>query len=216
MKMTIILNGVKVQKEIPMGWKKVTFDQFLKLAECGKDISKVLALFTGIEADILRKAKIINFDVIRQTLQFLETELKYPIPETVLGHKIPKNLEMETIGQFEDLKKECSQFTDNQMDNIKKYPLIVATYCVDPYDWMEAEKLATSFFNAPCQEVLAIGNFTLVKLIESKANTKPIYRQGDTVMSRLRLAMRAWRRNTVFSVRWFLWKRRLRSLGLNS
>lgn len=214
---TITLNGVRVKKELPESWGNVTFQNYLDLLFCGDDYVKIIALFTGVEESILRAARIENLSLIISTLKFLSTPMKYRIPDQILGHKIPKDLELQTIGQFEDLKSERLKFSDDKIANLRKYPLIVATYLIDDYSWEAAEKLAPQLFNLSCQEVLAVGNFTLVKLIELRSNTSQTSLLApDTPMNRLKLAMKAWLKNMAFSARYYLWKRRLRSIGLNS
>lgn len=210
--------GKSFTKDIPMSWMEVNYIRFLKLADCGDDLAKRLALFTGVGEDILKKAKIENLDVVIQTLAFLDTNLEYQIPETIAGFPVPKNLEFKSIAQFEDLKSEAAKFSpapENALKNLTFYPLMVATYCAEPYSWEAAEELASKIALAPCPEVLAIGNFILVKLIELKQKQKPVFPKGGTRRNRFGLAIKSYLRLMVFSVRWYLWKRRLTKAGLN-
>lgn len=216
---TITLNGVKVKKEIPDSWDQVTFEQFLKLAQCKSDPAKILSVFTGVKETVLIKSRIQNLGLVVQHLSFLEKPMSVVIPKKIFNYKIPENLEFQSIAQYQDLEAECAKFSqkkEDEIENAKRFPLMVATYCVEDYSWEAAEKLAPIFYGAPCEEVLAVGNFTLVKLVELKANTKVTYPQGATPMSKLRLVMRAWLRNMVFTARFYLWRRRLRSKGLSS
>ena len=205
MKITIELNGVKVTKDIPTMWKEVTFGQFLKLSECANDTSQILSLFTGIDKDLLNNAKIENLEAIISILSFLKTDMSLSVPDTCMGYKIPKNLEFETIGQYEDLKLEALQ-----MKAFDKYALFCAIYAVKEYDYKKAEELAPVFMDAPCEEVMAIGNFTLLKLTELTSGMPVKWPPRNTLMRRLWLGFNAYRRSLAFTARYYIWKRKLR------
>ena len=209
MKITIELNGIKVEKDIPITWKEVTFKQFLGLVECGDDTGKIISLFTGIDEETLKKAKIYNLSSIISLLGFLKTEMDLTLPEKVLGYSIPKNLEFESIGQFQDLKLEAMTM-EKDLKAFEKYPLFVAIYAVNPYDFKKAEELAKEFENAPSEEVMAVGNFTLLKLAESIANIPPKSPPRNTRMRKFRQVLTAWLRNLIFTRRYYTLKRKLR------
>lgn len=213
MKVTIELNRVKVTKEIPTSWDQVNFGQFIDLSEAGKDIAKILSVFTGIEAETIRKAKIHNLDVILKVLSFIEKEtINNKVPAEILGHKMPQNLQFESIGQYEDLKLEAAKIKDNSKESLMAYTKFCAIYATNPYDYKEAEKLAPEFLKAPCSEVVAIGNFTLLKLIESSDITLSKALQSRLHPKKWKLVLIALLARLAFTVRYFLWKRRLRSL----
>lgn len=210
MKITIKLNGVKVEREIPISWDEVTFGQFLDLSQAGNDRAKILSVFTGIEAETLRKAQIVNFEVINNIISFVERdEINMTLPKEILGFKMPDNLQLETIGQFEDLKLESSKIKDQSKESLSVYTKFCAIYATNHYDYSEAEKLAPQFLNAPCGEVLAIGNFTLMKLIESKDSTLTKALRPPSHLRRLKLAMIGWLKRLVFTARYYSWKRKL-------
>jgi hypothetical protein len=173
----ITLNGKTHQHPIPESWGDVNFNHFLKVE---RKFVKAVALFTGIEEATLKKAKINNLQVIVDALRFLETPVKeeeLKIPEKILGYKVPKDLDKESIGQYADLQDAFGKFSkDIPIDNFNLYPGICAIFCIKPYDYEQAEALAPEFFNAPCTEVLAVVNFTYERLKElrnSKKTTSP-------------------------------------------
>jgi len=226
MRITITLNGVKVHKEIPDSWDQITYRQFLMISKnvwsLATHTAEIISLFTGIDIEVLKKSKIEGLTTIIKLLLFLDqVPLNYAIPNKIYvngyWYDIPKDLEFETIAQFEDLKGEASHFSEKPEDkftNLERWPLIVATYCVHPYSWQAAEKLAPEVFNSPCQEVLAIGNFTLVKLIESNVNTKQTFPPVVTPTNKLGLALKAWQKNMVSTVRFYIWRKRLKRAGM--
>jgi hypothetical protein len=210
MKVTIKLNGVKVEKEIPTSWSEVTFLQFLKLAKCENEAQKI-ALFTGLDEALLQKATINNLGSIISCLSFLNTPLTLHIlPKTILGHKMPKNLEIETVGQYEDLKLEAAKIKPDQVDTVEAYTMFCAIYATNPYDYKQAEILKDYFLQAPCEEVMAIGNFTLMKLIGLNSPGLHDSQKRPSLVRNWKLATSAWLNRLAFTVRYYSWKRKLR------
>jgi len=211
MKITMTLNGAKIQKEIPISWKEVTFSQFIDISECGNDLAKVLSVFTGIDEATLKKVNIVNLDTILEIISFIgRDELDTTIPKSVMGYAMPERLETQTIGQFEDMKIEAGKIKDASKESLKSYAMICAIHATNPYDYSEAESKLETFMNAPCEEVLAIGNFTLVRLAELMNPTLRTARASTSRMQKWRLVMRGWLRNLVFTARYYSWKRKLR------
>lgn len=214
MKITMTLNGVKVEKQIPTSWKEVTFWQFLKLAEAKNDLSAVLSVFTGIDQPTLKKATISNLGKVVELLRFIETEqMDLTLPKWIIDYPVPQNLELESVEQFEDLKLESLKVKD---EGIKHYTLLCAIYACQPYDEKEAEKLAPAFMNAPCEEVVAIGNFTLMKLIGLSNPGLSGILPKNSPMRKWRLVIRSWRARLAFTVRYYFWNRKLRSIATSS
>jgi hypothetical protein len=212
MKITLELNGVKVEKNIPISWKEVTFKQFLQLLKTNDDMAKIISIFTDLDEETLRKAKIYNLDILINLLSFLKTDMTLTIPEECMGYKIPKNLEFESIGQYQDLKLEALSMGEE----IDKYALFCSIYATNPYDYKEAEKKIEVFMNAPAEEVVAIGNFTLARLVELTSGIKTNSLRPSTPMKKFWRDLIVFRRNLVFTVRYYIWKKRLRIGGMNS
>jgi hypothetical protein len=220
-KIKITISSLTYEKDIPTSWDEVTYRQFLEMYDCGEDYAKLISLFTGIEVEKLRKAKIFNFDKVLEILQFLSTKPADAVPPKILKYTIPKNLEFETIGQFEDLKKEIENSKSlSPFEQMQRYPLYCATYACSQefgeYDWRHAERIAPYFLNAPALEVLAVGNFTLVKLIGLKFSIKTDFQRPLTPLQRWTLVFRLWVKRMVSSVHWFIWKRKLDIKGKTS
>lgn len=220
MKFDITLNGITVTKEIPTSWDQVTFRQLLDLTET--DELKALSTFTGIDPDTLRKAQITGLDKLLTALSFIQR----PVSPSLLckeirtkeqTYPVPVDVGFESFGQYVDIKQtldDLEKITDKElkgMETLKIFPLLCAIYTVKPYDFKVAESRVEDFFNAPCTEVMAVGNFILMKLIALRSTIENNYqKQGATRMQRFRLALKAWWINTVFTVRYFIWKKRHR------
>jgi len=210
MKITITLNGVKVEKELPTGWGGVTFAEFIQLAKC-QTVTDKLSVFTGIDVETLKKAKINNLYQIISLLSFTETKPEVDkIPKAIAGYLMPANIETDEIGRFEDLKLEAAKINQDELETVSAYAMFCAIYATEEYDYKEAEKLKDVFMKAPCQEVVAIGNFTLLRLIELNNPGLLKHQSQSSRLKKLRLVMIGWLSRLAFTVRYYSWRRKLR------
>ena len=210
------LNGVKVTKNLATRWEEVSFRQFLDLAKAGEDKTKVISILTGIDYETLLKAKVGNLQTLLAITSFIWTEpIDYILPKklTVLGtnheYDIDGNLELNSLERYSDLDNILKSFGDDSHKNLEKYPLICATYSVSPYEYTDAENLANEFFNSPCTEVMAVGNFTLVSIRGLKNIIPTIVPREDTRQNRLRRVLRGWARFLGYSAHYYLWRKTL-------
>jgi hypothetical protein len=215
MKLEVILNGKLTERNIPASWDQVTFKQFLDLIDCVDDYVKAISVFTGVDADIIKKAKIKGLYDVMHTLGFLRQECQTRVPERILFYPVPKDLSFETIAQYEDLRaainstatlsrKEqlakytfyCAVFACREMsiertrDLAMKYPNEGIKY--GEYHPLKAEAMQDEFLNAPAPEVLGIGNFTLTNLTALSLGIKVSYQKPITQVKRLKLVLKRW------------------------
>lgn len=211
---TIISNGKPGKHNLATEWADVSFRQFLDLEKCGSDIIKVIALFTGIEYNTLLKAKIVDMDQVIAMLGFLNSPAQPFIPTSICGYPVPKDLAFEEVKMFVDLKAYLAENKDKTpQEQLALYPVYCGVYACkhryNEYDFQLAEKLSEVFFNAPCTEVLGIGNFTLLRLTGLNLNIAANSRQPLTLMKKFKLVLKTWRKISVHMERWFSWKKRL-------
>lgn len=213
MKLTAELNGVKIKKVIPTSWDQITFRQFIDLSKLGTDLTKIISYFLGIDEVTLKATKIKNLELIVSKLSFLNSDkgLIVEVPDNILKWPLPGKLELQSIERFEDIRKEVQG--KQAIDILDSYPLIVATYAMPEYDGLKVDDFSQQFWEAPCGEVLAIGNFTLKKLSGLIPPSQKNYPLAVILLRRLRLAIRGWLANSAFSVRFYLWKKKHLSTG---
>lgn len=200
MKVTIILNKQEYIRDVPTSWDQVTFKEFLALDSCGQDIVKVIALFTGIDYEQLKVAKIKNMDTVIATLGFLNKPIEPVDPlsiKTILGYPLPKDLEFEQVQMYLDLKNYVSEAQKlTPVEQLERYTLYVAVYTCSHwkgnYDWKYAEELAPVFLKAPAVEVLALGNFTLLRLIGLNLNMRIDSLKAVSRLKRFRLVFKGY------------------------
>lgn len=203
----ITLNGVKVQKDIPARWEDVKFKDFIQIQD-NKELT-ALSVFTGIEPETLKLAHISNLNGLIKALGFLKSDVPmFGYPKKILNYELRQDLEFISFGQYSDIKDELDKGKQG-IDLIKQFPLLCAIYITNPYDFKEAELRADEFNNAPVTEVLAVGNFLLMKLLVLRAATDQTSRKHLTPLKRLKLVLRGWRSRLVFRVRFFILKKKL-------
>lgn len=199
---TITLNGIKVHKKIPTSWEEVPFKDFIKL-NTGSELT-ALAMLTGVEEEIIAKAEISNLNKVISALGFLKTEIAMAkFPKSIAGYTVRQDLGFDAFGQYTDIKTEIDKGLTG-IELIKIYPLLGAIYITSPYDFKEAEKKVSEIENAPCTEVLALGNFLLMKLIALRSSTNHASQSQLTPLKKWRLAFRGWRARLAFRVRSFI------------
>jgi hypothetical protein len=204
----LTLNGVKVEKDIPTSWEQVKFKDFLQL---NGSVSKALSIFTGIDEDTLKKANITGLDKLISVLSFLGTDVPlFNFPKKLLNeYDVPYDIGFESWGQYVDLKDELDKRKEG-IELLKQYPLFCAIYTMKDYNFKLAEQRAEHLLNAPCTEVMAVGNFMLTKLAALNLTTKGNSLPEGTVLRKYRLALKGWWTNMVFTVRFYILKRKLR------
>lgn len=213
MKITIELNGVKVEKEIPTDWDQVTYGDFLRL---GSTQTQALSIFTGIDEETLKKATIKGIDKLTAALSFLRFEVPmHKFPKTILGYQVDQSLEFEPFGVYTDIKDEVDKRNEG-MELLKQYPILCAIYITKPYDFKKAEIVAEQLLNAPCTEVLALGNFLLMKLIALNSTISQTSLKRLTLLKRWRLALKSWQARLAFQVRFFIFSRFHRTIPKRS
>lgn len=116
------------------------------------------------------------------------------------------------MNRYADLQHIAASFSKElTKEGLLKYCEIVAIYAMPNYeDASEQEKqdFIVQFHNAPCEEVMAVGNFTLMKLAALKMSIGSGYQNQGTLISRLRLGLKALLSRTAFSIRFAIWKRK--------
>lgn len=207
MKFNAELNGVKFQKEIPTSWDGVTFRQFQQLKDT-KDLT-ALSVFTGLDTETLRKAKVKNFDDVIRALSFtgFPPDL-FKLPKSILKFGVRQDLGFEPFGRYSDIKDIVDKGIEGD-ELLKQYPLFCAIYThLGEYSYQEAEKNVELFYEAPCTEVLALGNFLLMRLVGLKKGTVKTSQYLPTPLKKLRLAFLLWRARLAFTLRYYIWKKK--------
>lgn len=218
--------GKKIKTvSIPTRWEEVTFRQLLAINEANDDWLKIFGVFLDEPAESIGNARVENggLDELLICLSFLtSTEIPKVLPTTILGYALPKDLGFETIGQYQYIRDDVAQTASmTPIEQMRRYALYCAVYAQPSenngeFDYEKAEALAEKFLDAPAMEVLAVGSFTVLKLIGLSKPISDVSRRRITLLKKWKLDFRAWLVYTVSTARLWLWKRRLESQRRNS
>lgn len=222
LKVTVSLNGVRVKKDVATSWPEVDFETSLLLADVAPNRSKALAILCKIDYEIFSRAEVTNLDSVLSYLTFLDFGVEHKLPKTILGYPLPENLDWVTTGRYEDCLSVIESFPKEEKNvkttDIKKFTEICACFCMPDYhdaDEKKRQLFADQFLKAPCTEVLAIGNFIAMKLLNMKVNGGKSSRPTLTLARRCRLVLISWLKRWAFTVRYSSWKRKLRITEMN-
>jgi|GEM_PF-4785213 len=219
MKVKATLNGVTIDKHIPTSWDDVSFGQYVDIVTSDMSQSSIAAIILGLDKDTVSRVQVENLPAFIRALDFIDTQMNPKLPETILGYKVPKSLNGQPWGKYGDLMTIAKTMNDNdsQRDNLMKYIDIVAIYAMPDYldtDNDQKDEFAKQFLHAPCSEVMAVGNFILMTLLELKMPTLHNYLiKGGSRTNRLKLAIRLWLIRSAGFIRSTIWNVRHRIAG---
>jgi hypothetical protein len=190
---TFKINGTPFK--IPTSWKDVSYANYIALLDTGNSLKDFIALFTGIDKEILLRAEFRNVEKISLALSFLTVPPQFEAePTKMVGpYVIPKDVTLESLGQFEDLsglaRKLPKDFASKQ-NQIAFADLTLqacAVYCQKikdgEYDYTKVAGMAEELKNYSCIEVIQTGTFFLLKPLNLK---RPTPTPSQTIMQRLK------------------------------
>lgn len=187
------INGKKYN--LPTTWSDVTFAQYLVLLLLPESLRHQISLFTNIPIETLLKAEIKNLEKIALALSFINISPKLESgPSTMLGpYYIPKDITLESLGQFEALKEliQRSPKELGTMEEQKKLGLLYAEACAiylvkSKYKEFNSDKvpeLVEEVMTFPCTEVLQTGSFFFFKPLNLATLTET---RSQNILQRLK------------------------------
>lgn len=178
---TFKINGTKFR--IPTCWQDVTYRQYIELIKPHTFLDQI-ALFTGIDLEVLRKAELRNADEMLKHLSFLNVPPPFESKPTMLvgPYTLPSDITTLSLGQFEDLRgllakgpKKIEAPEDHlQMNDL--YLEACAIYCqkliYGEYDYTKVPEVKEELKKYSCIEVISTGAFFLFKPLNSLMNTR--------------------------------------------
>lgn len=171
---TPTLNGKPIN--LTDSWAKMTFKQYLRVIKMSKDdLIEKLSIVTGIEYEILKKAKIGGLPKLMYMAKFLNETPSFPEKPTKIGkYKLPLNshgifdIQLESLAQFEDMRMVMQKLEATLYAHTEAY----ATYCAlylqkirdGEYDSDKAFKMVPELMDYPASDIISAGGFFFVKL----------------------------------------------------
>ena len=195
-KLSYKTTGETVEFKMPTSWADVSFNKFVQLDSLKTD-SEFIAVLSGLEKHSVRDiAQSNKFIELVNDLQFLKQQpSKDMIPPSFIAFagvkvKTPIDIAMDTLGQYEDLKNSI------KVDGFDRYLIALAIY-LQPikdgtYNLIKAKKLSKEVGELPCELVLTMGGFFLMKLYGLKDGYLQTYQRASLPVKRLRLVILNW------------------------
>jgi len=187
----------KINKEkfiLPTAWADVTYSQYIALLSLPNSLIEYINLFTQIGTDKLLKSELRNLEKISLALSFLTIPPNFtPGPRNIGKYPVPKDVTIESLGQFEDLRGLCNKrpsdisTTENQ--------LLFADLCLEAaaiyiqkvkdgsYNANNVPKVKDDLRNESCLDIIQTGSFFLFKPLHTSMNMQARFRM---VLQRLK------------------------------
>jgi hypothetical protein len=204
---TFKINGTKTA--IPTTWDDVKYIQYLALLTLPNSLIHYIHLFTGIPLETLQKAELKNLESISIALSFLTISLK-PEPGALSIGKtyIPKDVTIESLGQFEDLRALCNRrppdlsTTENQMlfadCCLEACAIYVQKIWDGAYDPTKVPDVKLKLKTESCVEILQTGGFFLSKPLNTSTNIPNRYQRAVQLLKKLVQDLPGYRRSLDF------------------
>lgn len=168
------INGNPTQ--IPSQWTDLTFYQYVQIMDT-KGILNTVSVLCNIDYEIIKKATISGLETVIEAVNFLkevpifDSKLeyigKYKLP---LNSKGEYNIQLESLGQFEDMREVMIRVPDNNIiEFTKAYAKYVAIYLQKlrdgEYDNDKAMAMVDEVYQMPAHHVIVAGGFFFTKLM---------------------------------------------------
>ena len=175
------LNGKELT--LPSSWLDPNFAQYIGIMENKAGTIGAISIFTGVDIQTLKKAKIEGLDMVIKTLSFLNKPANFEANATQIGkYKLPLNskgvfdVQFESLGQFEDMSIVMRNVPEKDIiAHTKAYANYAAIYLQKlrdgEYDDDKAKLMVPEVMEMPAHEVISAGSFFFLKLLNLLTGT---------------------------------------------
>lgn len=209
--------GVSYKKQIgrkvsvPTDNSEVTYKQFYDFITAKEQDAKALIqCMTGIEPEYWdQKETVAVFAGILGALDFFDVPEKTECPQSVYiddeSYIIPEQIDFISAAAYlEATEQEINE--DNIYENYPRLVAILLRESKGNYDGLEAKKLIDKVWNMSFLDVLGIGTFFLIKLLELKGGDKKQLRKLEKTIKRNRQGIMNYLKYLVGFVSWTAWQ----------
>lgn len=184
---TFKIQGDKYQ--IPTAWSDVTYSQYIQLLSLQPTIANRINLFTQIGLDKILKAKLKNLESISLALSFLDVPFEAKLGATNVGkYPVPKDVTLESVGQFEDLRALCNRRPPDLSTTANQ--TLFADLCLEAcaiyiqkvkdkeYDSEKVQWVKEELKKESCIQVIQTGSFFLFKPLHLQMTTRQRFQKA--------------------------------------
>ncbi len=175
----------KKNVQIPSSWDDVSFADYLEVCNGKGSPADFISRATGLTVDQVMNSEITGLEAILAALEFSKTIMKeadqvvtqigpFKLP---LDSKGEYNIQFETLAQFEDLRVMMSK-AGKGVEFISKYANYASVYLQKirdgKYSPDKAKAMVPEIMTYPAPEVISVGSFFFVKLLNLSNGTAKI------------------------------------------
>lgn len=178
---------------VPSEYKDITYAQYLQTMYTGDDTIKTVSILLGIDEDTLRNAEIKGLNTLLSALSFISTQAVFDQRPTHVGpYEIPKDISIESLAQFEDLRALSRVFPKPPVDTTNTNDLLIyaetiadmylqacAIYCQKirdgKYNFAAAKEMKDEIKTYSCAEVMPAGAFFIATYSRMPSYTKTAF-----------------------------------------
>ena len=159
----------------PTCWNDVTYSQYL-FHLYPRTLSETISCYTGISRETLESRDIKGLEKINLALAFMSLSPKLERTDTVGKYVLPKDITLQSLGQFEDLRGLLKKLPTKKMEDFdyedhEKVSDLYLTACAiyvqkvkdGKYDYTKVAAVKEELKNYPCTEVIGTGAFFLYR-----------------------------------------------------
>lgn len=188
---TFKINGAKYQ--IPTAWDNVTYNQYIELLKAPNSLLHYIHIFTSIPIDTLQKAEFKNLERIAIALSFLSIPPKFEgHPTPMVGPYVtPKDVTIESLGQFEDLRGLIQKLPKETPDPVVISDLYLEACAIyvqklkdGKYDHSKVSEVKNILKYCSCVEIIQTGSFFFYRPLNMSTPTTNRFQRAIQRMKR--------------------------------
>lgn len=180
--LTVKVNGKT--SSIETRYEELSFGKFLKICRSKGNEVATVAVLLDMPEETIAKAKFNGLEKVINAINFMQHPPVLDEKPTRIGKYIlPTAIDFETVEQYQMLRTEINNAAkaDNANDQTEFLALYAAIYLQpiatnEPFDMTKAREFSKELFKYPCQEVMSVGSFFMLKLLNTQRDLKKNFR----------------------------------------
>lgn len=165
----------------------VTYNQYIELLKAPNSLLHYIHIFTGITIDQLKNAEFRNLEKIAISLSFVTIPPKLEGPPTAMvgPYVTPKDVTIESLGQFEDLRGLIQKLPKETPDPafisdlyLEACAIYVQKLKDGKYDHSKVSGVKELLKNYSCVEIIQTGSFFFYRPLNMSTPTTSRYQRA--------------------------------------
>ena len=192
---------------MPTTWDDLQFGHYVDLIGANEDVITFVSIFTGIEYDTIKSAKVQGVELLADVWGFLKEQPEFDkLPGHCGKYKLPLNgkgvynIQYESLGQFEDMRQIIKTVKQEETINFTKaFGKYVAVYLQKirdgEYNPQQVPSMEDEVLKMPAMEVVAVGSFFYLSTLNLLHGTKKTSPNTSRRLNKWRQEWKPFKRN---------------------